>query len=113
MTLADHAHPAQEARAVERTLCPTFADVVQLMRNYPHHHLLRPGDMGDRDHAQGLVDKQLANAGRALPGTAVATSRAGHLLAFHGHIAAVTALALEFTTGARLPLHRLVAVGIG
>ena len=36
----------------------------------------------------------------------------GRLLAFDGDIRTVNGLTIEFTTGGRLPMNRLVAVGI-
>ena len=112
MTLIDPAHPTETPRPVERTICPAFADVVQLMRNYPNQQLVTAGDVADRDQAQHLIDKRLANAGHPLVGTVVVTSQQQRLLAFHGDIASVSALAIEFTNGGRLPMNRLVAVGI-
>lgn len=112
MTLTDPVRPTTSVRAVERIVCPTYADVVHLMRSYRHHQLVTAGALADRDQAQHLIDKRLANAGRPLAGTVVVTSHQQRLLAFHGDISAVDGLAIEFTNGGRLPMNRLVAVGI-
>lgn len=112
MPLIDPTPQRQTARPVERTVCPTFADVVQIMRSYPHQQLVTGSTLADRDRAQHLIDKRLANAGQPLPGTVVVASRQGRLLAFDGDIRTVNGLTIEFTTGGRLPMNRLVAVGI-
>lgn len=112
MTLTDPMRPTAPARDVERIVCPTYADVVQLMRSYRHHQLVAAGDLTDRDQAQRLIDKRLANAGHPLAGTVVVASHQQRLLAFRGDVSAVGALAIEFTNGGRLPMSRLVAAGI-
>lgn len=112
VTLINPAHLTHTPRPVERIVCPRYADVVHLMRSFPHQQLVTAGDIADLDRAQHLIDKRLANAGHPLAGTVVVTSRQQRLLAFHGDITSVSGLAIEFTNGGRLPMNRLVAVGI-
>lgn len=112
VTLSHPAQPAAPPRTVDRTVCPTFGDVVQLMRSYRHQQLVTAGALADRDQAQLLITKRLANAGHPLAGTVVVTSHQQRLLAFHGDITFANGLTIEFTNGGRLPMNRLVAVGI-
>ncbi|MFL0579425.1 hypothetical protein [Dietzia sp. 179-F 9C3 NHS] len=97
---------------VHRTVCSSFADVLRILRRHLHAVTVEHTNLTGRDEARDLIDKRLAEHGRPVYGTVVVTSRQGRLLAFDGEIRAATGMAIEFTTGARAPLHRLVAVGI-
>lgn len=113
MTLTDPVYANHlPTRPVDRTVLPSYADVVQLMRSYRHHQLVNAGDLAGRDQAQDLIGKRLADAGGPSAGTVIVTSRQQRLLAFNGDITFVNGLAIEFTNGGRLPMNRLVAVGI-
>lgn len=98
--------------AVQRTVCPTFADVTQLLRQYSHQATCINASMPEREQARHLINDRITAAHGPTAGAVVVASHQGQLLAFTGDICAADGLGIEFTCGARAPLHRLVAVGL-
>lgn len=95
-----------------RTQLDTHAQVVKMLRHFPHARSYSNPTAGDCEQMAALVTDRIgAGWGRA-NGMIVAKDPKGTLHLFAGDIVGVTPQSVQFSNGTIIPCGRIVAVGL-
>lgn len=95
-----------------RTQLDTHAQVVKMLRHFPHARSYSNPTAGDCEQMAALVTDRIgAGWGRA-NGMVVAKDPKGALHLFAGDIVGVTPQSVQFSNGTIIPCGRIIAIGL-